>query len=218
MRLQLHTWVINRVTWQTLNFKHSCRLQKSQLQPRTGTSLEKNAQRSHSGLTGTTRCPDIKTHTNKNPQRLSLLPFALNFALMLFRGKQLPGSMTESLGNPFWSQACQVVGPWNGSPHQLPPGVAVGTQKYHIQEGSKKADPREETGMARHPGWLIKSAKVQGKVKGRLGQEKQPLADQNQKKQEINLFIWTASISLWAFSLHIDWSNLGERKHNSLTA
>lgn len=115
------------LTRPTLNLKHHCSLQKSQPQPMTGRKI---AQRSHSGFTGTKCCPENK-QTKKIPQRLSLLPFALHFSLMLFRGKQFPWSIT---GSP----SCGSLEP------QPPAATSWGwrvTWKYHSRKEARKLTP-----------------------------------------------------------------------------
>ena len=93
----------------------------------TGTRLAKNAQRSHSGFTGTKCCPEKKRgggerdRERKNPQRLSLfLPLPstrfLTDALL-----QVQTVANVCNWEPRDCQTRQVVGPRNSSPHELPP-------------------------------------------------------------------------------------------------
>lgn len=114
------------------------------------------------------------------------------------QGRKLPSSTTGEPCNPLWSQALQVVGPWNSSP---PSTISWGGGEYMkvpLQKEPRKYhyDQLTPNGRWGWIGWVIKSTKVKGKAKQIQSRETVKCFWLIQKKKKkINLLIWTASIS-----------------------
>lgn len=106
----------------------------------TGTSPEENAQRGHSGFTGTKmlarKIKKEKKKNKENSQRLSLLPFALHFSLVLFLQGQTGAKVCSwETGNPLEAKLAMLWVPGTA----IPISYLLGVNRSTIQARSKKA-------------------------------------------------------------------------------